>query len=138
MTPIIPRTRLVLLGAMLPMVMAAPALAQPPPLVASPAQVAQGRAVYVSKGCFQCHGYVGQGALGVAPPLAPLRLPMAAIRAYVRKPSGQMPPYSKTLLSDAEVEAVTAFLGSLPKPHAAADIPMLAPFVAARAAPPVR
>ncbi len=100
------------------------------------AQVAQGRALYVAKGCYQCHGRIGQGATGVGARLAPPRQPVEAFTAYVRRPTGVMPRYSARLLPDAEVAAIHAWLRALPPPRGAAAIPMLAPFAAAAAGRP--
>lgn len=116
--------------------------AQSPPAISSgqPAsaqavqavQAAQGRDYFRSKGCYQCHGLVGQGAIGVGPPLAPVMLSTEAFSAYVRKPTRQMPPYSEHLLGKSELEAILAYLKSLPKPRAADEIAVLAPFVSAQ------
>jgi ubiquinol-cytochrome c reductase cytochrome c subunit len=124
MTPTTKRRLLALLVAA-PLAMAFHAAAQ-----TAGVSVKAGHDAYVAKGCFECHGYVGQGAIGVGARLAPPRLPVDAFRAYVRHPAGTMPPYSAKLVSDAEVAAIHAYLTALPKPRGAAAIPALAPYVA--------
>lgn len=47
--------------------------------------------------------------------------------AYVRKPSGGMPPYTSKVMSDAELADVRAYLVSIPEPPAVKDIPLLKP-----------
>ena len=101
MTPTTKRRLLALLVAA-PLAMAFHAAAQ-----TAGVSVKAGHDAYVAKGCFECHGYVGQGAIGVGARLAPPRLPVDAFRAYVRHPAGSMPPYSAKLVSDAEVAAFT-------------------------------
>lgn len=125
-----------LLLAALPFLLAAPAAAQTSRMPGA-TPVEEGRRLYVTKGCYQCHGLVGQGAIfGVGPALAPLNLSPQMFRAYVRNPTGPMPPYSARLLPDPEVDAIAAFLGSLPKARPAAEIPLLAPFVKGKNAAP--
>jgi ubiquinol-cytochrome c reductase cytochrome c subunit len=118
------------LGALAAALAAGGSSAQLPP-PATAAQIASGRALFVSKGCYECHGLAAQGAMGVGPPLARLRLGLPVFGAYLRRPAGQMPPYSPSLLSDSEVQGLFAYLQSLPKTRPAADITLLAPFVAA-------
>lgn len=94
-----------------------------------PRSLPNGAKVFRSKGCYECHGYSGQGALGVAPAIARPRLPFPAFTAYVRHPAGQMPPYSRHILSDTDVTAIYAFLSGLPAGPRARDVAMLAPYL---------
>ena len=72
----------------------------------------RGHSLFMADGCYECHGTVGQGGPGVR--LAPAPLPAAVIAAYIRDPSGEMPPYSAKLVSDADVRDIHAYLASLP------------------------
>jgi ubiquinol-cytochrome c reductase cytochrome c subunit len=81
---------------------------------ASTGDAKHGRALFVSKGCYECHGYVGQGSIMSGPSIAPGPLPLEAIIAYVRAPTGQMPQYSSKILSDADVADIHAYLASIP------------------------
>ncbi len=84
----------------------------------------KGKAAFVLHGCWQCHGYMGQG--GVAgKKLAPNPLPPEALTAFVRFTSGAMPPYSKTILSDADLADIHAYLQSVPKSPDYKSIPLL-------------
>lgn len=83
-----------------------------------------GKKIFNAGGCYQCHGRQGQG--GVAGPrLAPPRIPVEALRIYVRHPSGSMPPYTDKVLSDAEIDDIYAFLKTIKAPPALKDIPLL-------------
>lgn len=85
--------------------------------------VDKGKQLYSKYGCYECHGYAGQGGAGAR--LAPKVLPTAALIAYVRHPSGAMPPYTQKVASDADLADIRAFLASLPAPPPLKDIPLL-------------
>ena len=72
----------------------------------------RGPRLFMADGCYECHGTVGQGGPGVR--LAPSPPPAAVIAAYIRNPSGEMPPYGSKLVSDADVRDIHAYLLSLP------------------------
>ena len=86
-----------------------------------------GKRLFDRNGCYQCHGYWGQG--GVAGPrLAQTRLPFPAFSAFVRNPpSGSMPPFRAKVMSDQELADVYAYIKSIPEPKPAKDIPLLNP-----------
>jgi len=86
----------------------------------------KGKAAYVQHGCWQCHGFVGQGGI-TGPKLAPSPLPLEALSAFVRNTRGAMPPYQKAILSDADLADIHAYLQSLPKAPDAKSIPLLNP-----------
>ena len=84
----------------------------------------KGKAAYVKNGCWQCHGYVGQG--GVAgPKLAPDPMPLAALSAFLRHTNGAMPPYQEAVLSNADLADIHAYMQSVPKPADYKSIPLL-------------
>src|SRR5215471_3927104 len=83
-----------------------------------------GKRLFVKYGCYTCHGYQGQGGAAGAK-LAPKPIAAAALIAYVRHPSGSMPPFTANAVTDAELTDIHAFLASLPAPPAAKDIPLL-------------
>ncbi len=84
----------------------------------------KGKQLFIKDGCYQCHGYQGQGGVAGAR-LAPRPIALVALIAYVRHPSGQMPPYTAKVLSDSELGDIHAFLASIPAPPAAKSIPLL-------------
>lgn len=83
-----------------------------------------GKDLYNRYGCYQCHGYEGQGGSAGAR-LAPDPLPFAFVSAYVRHPSGQMPPYTTMVVTDAELTDIYAFLLAIEPPPSLDTIPML-------------
>jgi mono/diheme cytochrome c family protein len=91
---------------------------------AQAADAKHGHELFLKKGCYQCHGTVGQGGLA-GPHLVPGLFPFAAFSAYVRNPANQMPPFSEKVLSNAELGDIHAYLGSLPKSPAADSIKLL-------------
>ena len=86
----------------------------------------KGKIAFVRHGCWQCHGYLGQGGIA-GKKLAPSPLPLEAMSAFVRNSAGAMPPYSKAILSDADLADIHAYLSSLPRPPDARSIPLLNP-----------
>jgi mono/diheme cytochrome c family protein len=82
-----------------------------------------GKKLYDTVGCWQCHGYSGQG--GAGPEIAPNPISYPSFSRYIRKPSGQMPPYTEKALPEADVTDIYAFLLTIPKPPNPKDIPEL-------------
>jgi mono/diheme cytochrome c family protein len=87
--------------------------------------IQNGKKLFTSDGCFECHGHQAEGSSTGGPRLAPNPIPLAALVNYVRHPAGQMPPYTSKVISDAELADVFAFLQSLPQPPKADSIPAL-------------
>ncbi len=83
-----------------------------------------GKRVFVRDGCYECHGYNGQGTIAGAR-LAPPVLNAQGMIRYVRKPAGAMPAFTDKVLSDQEVNDIYAFLKTMPAPKPVKDIPLL-------------
>src|SRR6516164_322503 len=66
------------------------------------------RELFVRYGCYQCHGYEGQG--GEALRIAPSPYPFEAFAAKVRKPANEMPAYAPDVLSDADLQALYRYV----------------------------
>ena len=76
--------------------------------------VREGRALYESHQCWQCHGYEGQGSVaGVR--IAPTLYPYEAFAVLVRH-TNLMPAYSPNVLSDEQLRLIYAFVQSIPEP----------------------
>lgn len=95
---------------------------------ASPARAAgapalNGKALYDRVGCYQCHGYVGQGGAGTR--LAPDLLPYEAFSQFVRNTTGAMPAYSMEVLPEGDLGAIYKYLGTIPQPPTVRNIPLL-------------
>src|SRR5216117_2876257 len=85
------------------------------PGAAAPAGDAQnGKKIFASYGCYQCHGYEAHG--GPGPRLAPRPISFAAFSKYLRQPTGEMPPYTAKVVSNKELADIYAFLQSIPQP----------------------
>lgn len=84
-----------------------------------------GKRLFLRNGCYQCHGYAGQGGLS-GPRLAQTKLPLIAFTAILRNPppSG-MPPFRAKVMTDQEVADVYAYIKSFPEPRPVKDIPLL-------------
>jgi ubiquinol-cytochrome c reductase cytochrome c subunit len=103
---------------------AASAQAQPPQRDAAPAGNAmEGKKLYISYGCYQCHGFEAQGSSATGPRLGPRPIAFATFSRYVRQPTGQMPPYTTKVVSDADLANIYAFVSSRPAPRS--NIPLL-------------
>jgi len=83
-----------------------------------------GKAKFIAYGCYQCHGYQGQGAV-TGPRLAPNPLPFAAFEVFVRFPREVMPAYPPDSLSAADLKRIHVYLSSIPQPPTVGDIPLL-------------
>jgi mono/diheme cytochrome c family protein len=94
------------------------------PSLAQAASAEHGKAVFMQKGCWQCHGTLGQGAV-TGPRLAPEPLPFETFASFVRTTNRAMPPYRAAVLSDAELADIYAYLQSVPKPVDVKNTPLL-------------
>jgi ubiquinol-cytochrome c reductase cytochrome c subunit len=84
----------------------------------------KGRELFMQRGCWGCHGTVGQGGVhGLK--LAPDPKPLAYFEAFVRNTMGIMPPYSERVLPKQELADIHAWLQSIPKPADYRTIPLL-------------
>ena len=90
-----------------------------------PAAASHGRQLFASYGCYQCHGYQGQGTASAGPKLAPNPLPLDAFARQMRKPRDRMPIYTAKVVSDGDLNDLYAYLQTIPKAKAVADIPLL-------------
>ena len=88
------------------------------------ADATKGNTAYVKHGCWQCHGFVGQGSIA-GPKLAPDPKPFEVLSAFTRHSTGPMPPYTATILPDADLADIYAYLKSIPKTADYKSIPLL-------------
>jgi ubiquinol-cytochrome c reductase cytochrome c subunit len=85
---------------------------------------ANGRKLFVSFGCYQCHGYEAQGG-AAGPRLAPRPIAYAQFMKYVRHPTNEMPPFTEKIVKDSELTDIYAFLRAQPVPPDVDKIPLL-------------
>ena len=101
------------------------------------AELARGKAIFLSQGCYQCHGYAGQGSIASGPALVRLPLDAAGFVQYLRHPAGVMPAFSAKLLPPQDMAPLLAYVRALAPGRPAAQIPLLARYVAASPGAPV-
>jgi len=94
--------------------------------VSNDPNVNEGAALYKKNVCYECHVNYGQGG-PQGPRLGPNPIPMPRFVAYVRNPSGDMPPFTAKVIADDDLAKIYAFLQSRPTPPPVKDIPLLAP-----------
>jgi len=82
-----------------------------------------GKAEYIQMGCYQCHGYEGQG--GGGPRLAPEPLAYEAFANITRRPYGVMPAYPPALLSEETLGRIYQYMNAIPQPQLPDSIPLL-------------
>ncbi len=94
------------------------------PVLPASASAENGKKLFTSAGCYECHGREGQGG-SAGPRLAPNPISFAAFVSQCRKPAEQMPPYTSKVLSDAQLADIYTFLQSIPKPPDPSTISIL-------------
>jgi len=105
----------------LAMLLTAPAVDCSTALAAS---AEKGKAAFIAHGCWQCHGFQGQGGV-TGPKLAPDPIATEAFTAFVRGSNRAMPPYTEAVLSNEDLADIHAYLESIPKPADYKSIPLL-------------
>ncbi len=90
----------------------------------STGDAANGKKLFLRDGCYECHGYAGQGGRDGAR-IAAIGLNAQGLIRYVRAPGGAMPAYTDKVITDQELTDVWAYLQTLPKAKPAKDIPLL-------------
>ncbi len=76
--------------------------------------VVEGQRLFVSKGCAACHGDSAQGT-SIAPGLSGHT--GGEVKRQVRAPLGFMPDFPPDRISNAELEGIAAYIGSLAAGH---------------------
>jgi len=100
-----------------------PPAKQEPSAVTNPSN---GQRLFVKDGCYECHGYLGQGSTSTGGTrLGPPQIPLSAFVSYVREPTGQMPPYTAKVISNEDLGEIYNFLKSVPPPPPLKSIPIL-------------
>ena len=101
-----------------------PRMVPAPPASAAQAAAAggntqTGQSMFAKSGCEACHGANGQGTTA-GPRIAGTTRDVSSFVAYVRRPTGTMPPQSAQLVSDQALADIYAFLRSAAAARAAA------------------
>src|SRR5579863_6186822 len=86
----------------------------------------KGKKLFMSDGCYECHGRQGQGAAQTgAARIGPPQLSFEGFQSYVRNPKANMPPYTSKAIPDPDLNDIYAYLKSIPMPPKGKDIPLL-------------
>ena len=90
-------------------------------LIASPALAQQGDAKngekhFKSDGCYQCHGYAGQGASMTGPRISRTALTFDQFLNQLRHPANAMAPYEEPIMPTATAADIYAYLKAMPEP----------------------
>jgi mono/diheme cytochrome c family protein len=87
----------------------------------------RGKVAFVKHGCWQCHGFEGQGSVATSngAVLAPNPAPFETFASFVRSTNRSMPAYREAILSNADLADVYAFLQSIPETANYRNIPLL-------------
>ena len=97
----------------------------PAPANAPRGNAENGRMLFARFGCYECHGREAQGSTATGPRLGPNPIAYNRFIAYIRKPAGEMPPYTAKVVTEQQAADIYAFLQALPRPPAAETIPLL-------------
>jgi mono/diheme cytochrome c family protein len=97
---------------------------QSTPPASSTGNAENGKKLFLRDGCWECHGYAGQGGRDGAR-LAETALTSNQFTRYIRRPTGAMPAYIEKVLSDAEAADIWAYAKTLTGPKSAKDVPLL-------------
>ena len=90
------------------------------------ADAAHGKILFTQKyGCYECHGTEGQGSPVTGPRLAPNPLPYDTLSAFVRTSNGPMPPFRESILPNADLQDIYAYLSSIKPAPDYKTIPLL-------------
>ncbi len=79
---------------------------------------------YITYGCYQCHGFSGQGG-AAGPRLAPDPLAFNIFAEFVRRPLNRMPAYSPSVLGNDTLAVIYEYMNSIDPPPAPHNIPLL-------------
>jgi mono/diheme cytochrome c family protein len=101
------------------------AQAVPDPVKGPPGDARHGYQLFLTVGCYQCHGTSGEGGGVFGPRLAPDPLPFIAVAHQLRSPAMRMPVYTAKVLTDQEVADIYAYLRSIPPAKQPDQIPLL-------------
>ena len=113
-------TRVIAVALFAVILFAATAFAQ-----TKPGDADNGKRLFMSNACYQCHGTVGQGGRA-GPRLAQTKFTLRVFTAFVRNPPpSDMPQYRAKVMSDQELADVYAYIMTFPAPRPAKDIPLL-------------
>ena len=91
--------------------------------------VERGKKMYITHGCWACHGYQAQGGAmnpnATGPRLHGSLAPWPAFSKYIRQPTRNMIPYTEKVLPEQNLADIYAWIKSLPPPPPMSSLPIL-------------
>jgi mono/diheme cytochrome c family protein len=91
----------------------APATETQAAAVLRPGNAENGKKLYATYYCWACHGSLGRAG-GAAPAITPSTRTDMELITYLRKPAGNMPPYTSKVISEQELADIAAYMRSIP------------------------
>ena len=85
--------------------------------------VANGKKLFETVGCFECHGWAGQGGAAGPKLINPPAYP--AFIVQLRTPRNIMPPFTAKVLTDQQAADIYSYVSTFPKPPDPKTIPLL-------------
>lgn len=85
---------------------------------------ANGKKLFNTVGCFECHGWAGQGS-AAGPKLIDPPPAYAAYILQLRTPRNIMPPFTAKVLTDQQAADIYSYILTFPKPPDPKTIPLL-------------
>jgi len=85
--------------------------------------VANGKKLFETVGCFECHGWAGQGGAAGPKLINPPAYP--AFIVQLRTPRNVMPPFTTKVLGDQQAADIYSYISTFPKPPDPRTIPLL-------------
>jgi len=126
-----PASRIRYLLVML-LILAPPVRAAEPQVSAAAGDARRGEQLYMTVGCYECHGTRGAGALNNGPQIAPNPIAWMAFLYQMRHPIGaprygnmKMPQYGPKVLTDAQIADIYAYVSTIKSGPASPSIPLL-------------
>nr|TFG55645.1 MAG: cytochrome c [Hyphomicrobiales bacterium] len=83
-----------------------------------------GKEAFDRVGCWSCHNYEGTGGRH-GPAIARTQHSYEAFSAFVRNTDGEMPPFTARMVPEEDLEAIYAYLQSIPAPPSPDGISLL-------------
>lgn len=74
-------------------------------------ELEEGRKLYISQGCVNCHGGTGEGGTGST--LSGISRTLKEVQEQMRTPSGMMPSYGPEKITDEQIRVLYSYIRSL-------------------------
>jgi mono/diheme cytochrome c family protein len=89
------------------------AASQAPAATLRPGNAENGKKLYSTYYCWACHGSLGRAG-GAAPAITPSTRSDEDLIRYIRKPAGNMPPYTSKVITEQEIADIASYMRTIP------------------------